>query len=434
MIKFRQLVDLSCFYALVLILIGVVAPGTGLAASLLQPSAATVSKAPDRLTKRQRLVSLDTSILAAQIHSSARDHDADRAAGSERLVGAVTVDLFDGQTVALRRSHVEAGQDGGVIWHASADGDGYGIFVLANNKLVGVIDFGARRYMIEPAGPQLHALREVDVAAYPADRHIDRPRLKRETRKTAPANARAVAPTIFNLLVAYTSRARTQMISGGSTLAQVIDLDIAITNQGMINSGIPVRVRRVGIVAVTSTYNEDLGTDAVKPLYDITSGTTANFPAIRALRTTRAADLVTLYMARTPISYCGVAWVTYPTPYEAYAFSSVHAQCRGSVTLAHELGHNFGLYHDRFVEPAAPASQYDFGYVNTSAIGNFRTIMSYSNKCYSVLGRDCQRITYYSTPLKLFGGKKVGIAKGTAGAADAARWINEKKLIISGFR
>ncbi len=428
--KFRP----YCTFVFLLILLGAGAPATVQAASLLQPAAGTPSKAPDRVTRRQRLVSLDTAILAAEIHPEGQDFAPGRAANSAGRDGRVSIDLFDGQSVTLDRTRVEPGQDGGVIWHAKAPRDGYGIFVLLHNTLVGVIEVDGRRYMIEPAGSRLHVLREVDVAAYPQDRHIDVPRLARKAGGTSPvAPSRAVALTYFNILVAYTALAKADMISGGATVTQVVDLDIAIANQGLINSGVPARLRRVGIAAVTATYNENLGTDAVKPLMDLTSGTTANFPAIRALRTTRAADLVTLYMNRTPVPYCGIAWVNYPTPMEAYAFSSIHALCRGSLTLAHELGHNYGLYHDRYVQSAAPASQYDFGYVDTSA-GGFRTIMSYSDKCRAVLGSDCQRISYYSTPLKLFNGRKVGIPKGMPGAADAARWINEKKAIIAGFR
>jgi hypothetical protein len=217
-----------------------------------------------------------------------------------------------------------------------------------------------------------------------------------------------------NVLVAYTARAKTYMTAGGATVAQIVDRDIAIVNRGMVNSAVPMVLKRVGLTAVSSTYNENLGGDAAQPLYDVSYGTNANFPAIRTARNTLKADLVALYIRQQPIHYCGVAWLNVPTPQAAWAFGAVDSYCYGTVTLAHELGHTMGLYHDRYVHPAAPASVYNYGYVSTA--GNFRDIMSYSNKCYAVLGHDCPVSTYYSSPLKVINGKPAGIKQGVAGA------------------
>lgn len=197
----------------------------------------------------------------------------------------------------------------------------------------------------------------------------------------------------------------------------------------MINSNIPVRIKLVKVAAVSSTYNERAPADPAKPLYDLTSGTNANFPSIRNLRNMVQADLVTMYLDRP--EYCGIAWVLYPSLSSSYGFSAVNANCRGTATMAHELGHNMGLYHDRYVEAAASSSKYNYGYVNLA--GRFRTIMSYPNKC-SVYGVNCTSITYYSTPLKSYNGRAVGIAAGTAGAADAARLLRENRAGVAAFR
>jgi hypothetical protein len=359
-------------HAAALLLAGALTTGPSFAASLLNPAAgpAEARKAGDTITLRQRLVSLDIDLLATQIHPANLDRSPERAANSRRLGGRVSVDLFDGLAVELQRSDVEAGEDGGVVWSADAPGQGYAILALAGNKLVGVIETAGRRFLIEPAGRGLHRLREVDVSAYPKDRHIERPDKAEESLPPL----RAVTIAYFDLLVAYTAKAKATLISGGASLGQAIDLEIAIVNRGLKNSGVPARVRRAGTIAVSPAYDEDTPADPVQPLYDITFNSNANFAAIRARRTTVAADLVALYIDRTPTPYCGVAWVNYPVPAEAYGFGAVDADCWGSVTLAHELGHTMGLFHDRYVEPAAPASQHDFGYV--SIPGNFRTIMS----------------------------------------------------------
>ena len=66
-------------------------------------------------------------------------------------------------------------------------------------------------------------------------------------------------------------------------------------------------------------------------------------------------------------------------------------------TFAHEIGHNLGGRHDRYVEEddqPGPA-QYNFGYVDTDA--QFLTIMSYYDECED-LEIWCTRLQYFSNP------------------------------------
>jgi hypothetical protein len=226
-----------------------------------------------------------------------------------------------------------------------------------------------------------------------------------------------------NLLAAYTARANTLL---GGIPGDKIALDVAIVNTGYVNSGVPLHLNLVGVTAVSSGYDEKAYSDYAQPLYDLTSGTSYNFPAIRDMRNTLAADLVTMYADRN--EYCGIAWVGGSA---SYAFSAINPACNGTATLAHELGHNMALHHDRYVEAAASANVYNYGYVNTT--GKFRTIMSYNNAC-SAVGVSCARVTYYSTPKLLYNGYPLGIPQGTAGAADATRKLGENATAVSAFR
>ena len=70
--------------------------------------------------------------------------------------------------------------------------------------------------------------------------------------------------------------------------------------------------------------------------------------------------------------YCGLAWVLGGGFGDAdYGFSVINARCQGSLSLAHQLGHNMGLHHDRYVESKASTAVYNYGYVNIA--GRFRT-------------------------------------------------------------
>ena len=400
------------------------------AGSLLVPAPLGSSAAApgDPKTLRQRLVAVDAATLAAQLLPPDTDLAADRVNRSSRLEGTVSIDLFQGRTVVLRRKAVEESLGGGIVWTGDTGTQGYGILVINGNRITGAIEAGGRHYLIDPvAGGANHLLREVDTEAYPRDMHIDVPARPSRQGSTAPSPtvSAAATNTIVTLLAVYTSQAKTIL----GTPADKISLDVGIVNQGLINSGIPLRIKLVKVAAVSSTYNERAPADAAQPLYDLTSGTNANFPSIRTLRTTVAADLVTMYLDRP--EYCGIAWVLYPSLSAAYGFSAINASCQGTTTLAHELGHNMGLYHDRYVEAGATSAKYNYGFV--SLVGKFRTIMSYSDKC-TANGVACTRITYYSTPLKSYNGRAVGVPQGTAGAADASRLLRENRAGVAAFR
>lgn len=402
-----------------------------LAASLLVPNAASVTSkaAPaDPKVIRQRLVTVDAAILGEQILPPAMDLAADRVSRSNRLEGSVTIDLFQGRSVVLRRKAVEESLEGGIVWTGDTGTNGYGILVVNGNRITGAFETGGRHYLIAPVngGPR-HLLREVNREAYPRDIHIDAPVRPSQNHSSAvaPTISAATTNTTVTLLAVYTSRAKTILGIPGDK----ISLDMAIVNQGMINSNIPLRIKLVRVAAVPSTYNERAPADPAKPLYDLTSGTNANFASLRNLRNSVQADLVTMYIDRP--EYCGIAWVLYPSLSADYGFSAINANCQGTTTLAHELGHNMGLYHDRYVEPAASKAKYNYGYVNLA--GKFRTIMSYPNKC-SANGVNCTPITYYSTPLKSYNGRPVGVAAGSAGAADASRLLRANRAGIAAFR
>ena len=414
-----------------LIICSALTPVRAFAADLLKPVAvpdASGAAKADRKIKRQRFVDVDVAVLADQLLPAGSDAAADRAERSRKREGHVTLKLFDDFSVELRRSDVEEGFDGGVVWSGDAGNDGFGILVVHNNRISGSIEAGRRHFLIDSVNEgTTHRVREIDTEVYPEDVHVKPPKSK-TLKKGAigQLSSRAVTITYATLMVAVTAKAKVLL---GATYANKIKVDIALVNQGLRNSKVPLRFKLVGIRVVQASYNERASANAAQPLYDVTSGTSFNFPALRTARTTLGADLVTMYADRP--EYCGIAWVNYPGLNANYGFSVINAACQGTVTLAHEMGHNMGLYHDRYVESPAPNSQYNFGYVNLA--GAFRTIMSYSDQC-SAASISCTRITYFSTPNQTYLGYPVGIAAGQPGAAHAARLIRENRVGVAAFR
>lgn len=401
------------------------------AADLFTSAPKPESAQADARVAREQFVTINSSVLSAEIHNVADDAAASRVTRSQSLGGDVSLPLFSGKSVRLHRTGVEAGQDGGVIWTAAVEGGGNAVLVIENNTIAGFVDVAGHQYLIDPAGGGVHTIKELRMSAMPKDVHVKIPAAAARQAASAPLAETTTTTSYIYLLAAYTAKAKADLTAKGATVQQAVDRDIAVVNLGFSASGLPMRLRRAGIVAVSSTYSEDM-TDGNQPLYDITNGTKANFPNIRSQRTALKADLVAMYVRRKAYSYCGVAWVNGPTPVPDYGFGVVDSYCVGTVTLAHELGHTMGLHHDRYVEPAAPASDYNYGFVSTA--GNFRDIMSYSAKCRTTLGRDCPISTYYSKPAKKINGVVAGVPKGVSGAADASRWLNERRATVAKFR
>jgi hypothetical protein len=83
----------------------------------------------------------------------------------------------------------------------------------------------------------------------------------------------------------------------------------------------------------------------------ITSKTGGCLDNVHSLRDTHNADAVSFWVEDGG-SFCGLAWgmpIVSPL-FESFAFSVVDRECAtGNYTFGHELGHNMGANHDRYV-------------------------------------------------------------------------------------
>jgi hypothetical protein len=413
---------------------------------------------------RERLVSLNTAALAT-IVPVGLDKARNRLERAQGLSKTVTLELFPGLSVTAERTDIEAPDEGGYVWAGKANGDqaSFVTLVIHNNSIVGEIQTEGRVYSVEQVSGGLHRIVELDQSKQLNDLHI--PTLpgrfpnKSETTQPLGEPAELTTVTTIRVLVANTYNARNECLVGGTVaqdqqcMQQRITLAISKANQAFNNSGVLIKYVRVGgptevSYADTSVYGANTSNNYTGVLCDLSgfincfstgNNKTGTFAAIRTKRDNFAADLVVLM--RKMGAACGVAWVPDPpTASTANQGFSVVTSTKGGVynciegnTLAHETGHNLGLHHDRYVEPPAPISKFNYGYVDTAPTGRFREIMSYPNKC-NALSIMCTRIPYFSTPLKLYNGRKVGIAANHAGAADGARTLNVTRAIVGAYR
>ena len=235
------------------------------------------------------------------------------------------------------------------------------------------------------------------------------------------------------MVVFYTQAARAANGGTAQTRANV-DAQIALTNAIYANSNVTHRVRLVYKGEVQ--YREaNMDTDLSR-----LTATDGYMDEIQVLRNQYGADLVSLWGVYA--DYCGLGWLLQT---EASSFASLGynvvaspaCTAAGQYTFAHELGHNMGLRHDKFVDAAATVVSpegtaslstigYAHGYVDLTQ--RFRTVMAYEDQC-TTSSISCPRVPYFSNPALTYNTAPLG----DAANAHEQRALNHTRETVANF-
>ena len=190
-----------------------------------------------------------------------------------------------------------------------------------------------------------------------------------------------------------------------------LQLVIDETNQGYVNSGIPLRIKAHCPQKVDIAESGD----ASQLLNALTNLNGGNYETTRD-----GADAAALIVLN--LDYCGVAWLN--TISSGKTFSVTAKSCAtGYYSFGHEIGHNIGAHHNPEVA-TNNAFPYGRGHLieqGTAATG-YRTIMAYYKAGYRT------RVNYWSNPSINY--PLTGTATGVAEVSNNAAVLTSKGLIL----
>lgn len=385
------------------------------------------------------------------------------ALASGRAGDLFALDLFPdiGIKARIERSARTAS---GRYLQGRSSGEGDVSLVVRGAVAVGKIQAGGRSYSLRPAlpasaaagaggrpGRRLHIVERLDPTALPPPAAPlpmpDGMAARAERAASAPrGRGAAIGDTAIDVMVVYEARDAAAYYGGEDGVAALIELLVAETNLALEHSGVAARIRLAHRQAVDYQPSVRMGEDLDR-LQDPGDG---HLDEVHMLRDLYAADLVHLLVGRAADS-CGVAYLlTADVPEaERYGFSVSAAACHGyGYAFAHELGHNMGLHHDRYVagRNRNVLYRYAYGYVNqaglrpgASVVRRWRTIMAYGDQCRAN-GVSCRILRRFSNPDRSYGDDPLGVERQAedrerdGGPADARRVINRTLPRLAGFR
>jgi hypothetical protein len=336
----------------------------------------------------------------------------------------VTLNLFDDAWFPVRLEAVERDRIGSTVWYGRVAGEPRSSVTLAVNEgsMSVSLSAGLRRFAVRPVRNGLHEAVELNSAEFPSE-------LEPQPTSVADAVAGDVLAaddgSTWDILVAYTHIVRNYYGSTAAVEALISDA-IASTNTAYLNSGVNSRVRLVG---AAETNYDDQTTDFSTTLSRLRNGSDGFMDAVVTQRETVGADAVALLVYNPTNSACGIGYLmTSPgAGFASNAFSVTRDDCAvGNFSFAHELGHNFGLEHDRANSGGVASYSYAFGYQDTTYL--FRDIMAYN--CPG----NCPRIQYFSNPEVVYNGRPLGVLFTDPLAADNRRALNNSATYIANWR
>lgn len=337
----------------------------------------------------------------------------------------VIANLFDDVQLPVSLTEVELDLSDSFVWSGTVVGQpGSSVSIAAHGDAVSALfSLVGHTYSIRTVDG-VQEVRELDAKSYPEEiAPVVVPSERSPVRAEAIRGASDAAPVI-DVLVAYTNVVR-EAYGSEAAVQSLVSNGISATNTAYRNSNVNAQLRLVGTMEVAY---DDRSTDFTTTLSRLQKSGDGFLDDVIARRAAVGADAVSLLVYRPTDNNCGLGYLTTPNASNAAAnaFNVVRADCSvDNLSLPHELGHNFGLAHDRAHSSTPPSFPYAYGYQDTASL--FRDIMAYD------CPMGCSRLQYFSTPDILIDGRPLGVAYTLPDAADNVRALNANVASIAAW-
>ncbi|HEY4612915.1 MAG TPA: M12 family metallo-peptidase [Bacteroidota bacterium] len=316
---------------------------------------------------------------------------------AQKTADTVRVALFDTVTVALVTENVTLTDDSVYVWtgHVAGHVPGSAMISFTRTSALGSIHQITEVYEIMPALEDIVRISMKDKTKF----HDEGPPIPKERRRTPRQRDRnddnRRNANRLTVLVIFPSPSMSVFCS---SFYKPLILNAMQSNLNGVFNAVQSTGVNANIIIECYTYTP-VGGDLTADLSFV-----RNDAGIAALRDRHEADLVSLIVPSG--DFCGRGYENYPVTADDddRGFTVVRANCAlDNYSFAHELGHNFGMRHDRETDDDWTVATCNYGFIFNVRLFNVnfqaRDVMAYGGSC-----NNCTRMGLYSTPLTMGSG------------------------------
>jgi len=325
----------------------------------------------------------------------------------------INLNLFDDVNILATFESTEVVYGGGQVFHYSIGEHDffYADFSILNGAVSGVIrSEGGVLYDLGNVGDGQFTVSEIDKSLFEACGTNSSHQLSLPSQQGG-GSGRESGHTSHLMIVFTTDCVNAEGgIDGANSLA---NLSVSEMNRALAQGDSTFRVNLVHTYEATGyTQSGDQSTD----LYNLRDTGDGELEEVHSLRDDFGADFIELFIANYG---SGVGFIGCSNSDNSAFSVGRNTRVASTFTLAHELGHNMGLAHDR-ANAGSSCNSYAYGYL-TQPSGAYGSIMSYPGT----------RQRTYSNPDML---APNGEAMGVTSSEDSSRHIGENYAAYVAFR